>query len=130
MKQRIALGNQLLNLSALSSAFWQESKPGLRDLFVAFSHQEMDIITAIVKDGKQNGEFEVEFPEKTAELLLHVLQGLRLRFLQATQAQGETSAQIDSFEKQVDLLIDTLLHGIVTKKALQKGFNEHGTRPT
>ncbi len=118
VRQRIALGNQLLNLSALSSTFWQESKPGFKDLLVSFSRQEMNIITAIVSEGRQNREFEVASPEKTAELVLHVLQGLRLRFLQATQANGETREQIENFEQQVALLIDTLLQGIVKRIAL------------
>ncbi|MCX6143120.1 MAG: TetR/AcrR family transcriptional regulator [Ignavibacteriales bacterium] len=118
VRQRIALGNQLLNFSALNSTFWQESKPGFKDLFVTFSRQEMDMITTIVSEGKQNNEFEVASPEKTAELILHVLLGLRLRFLQATQAHGETREQIENFEQQVDFLIDTLLQGIVKRSSL------------
>ena len=118
VRQRIALGNQLLNFSSLNSTFWQESKPGFKDLFVAFSRQEMNIITTIVSEGKQNDEFEVASPEKTAELILHVLQGLRLRFFQATQAHGETHEQIENFETEVELLIETLLQGIVKRSAL------------
>jgi TetR/AcrR family transcriptional regulator len=117
VRQRIALGNQLLNLSAPNSTFWQESKPGFKDLFVSFSRQEMNIITAIVSEGEQNREFEVVSPGKTAELILHVLQGLRLRFLQATQTKGETREQIENFEQQVDLLIETLLQGIMRRSA-------------
>ena len=117
VRQRIALGNQLLNFSSLNSTFWQESKPGFKDLFVAFSRQEMNIITTIVSEGKQNDEFEVASPEKTAELILHVLQGLRLRFFQATQAHGETHEQIENFETEVELLIETLLQGIVKRSA-------------
>ena len=118
LRERIAHGNQLLNLNALSSTFWQKSKPGFRDLFAAFSRQEMNIITAIVSEGKQSGEFEVASPEKTAELVLHVLQGLRLRFFQAAQTQGETSLQFENFEKQVELLMETLLQGIIKRNAL------------
>jgi len=117
VRQRIALGNQLLNLSALSSRFWQESKPGIKDLFVSFARQEMNIITTIVSEGKQNREFEVASPEKTAELIQHVLQGLRLRFFQATQTHGETREQFENFENQIDLLMETLLQGIATRKA-------------
>jgi AcrR family transcriptional regulator len=118
VRQRIALGNQLLNIRALGSTFWQESKPALKDLFISFSRREMNIITTIISEGKQNREFEVASPEKTAELILHVLQGLRLRFFQATQAHGETQEQIEDFEKQVELLIDTLLQGIMKRSAL------------
>jgi TetR/AcrR family transcriptional regulator len=118
VRQRIALGNQLLNLSALNSTFWQESKPVIKDLFVSFSHHELSIITAIVSEGKRNQEFEVASSEKTAELILHVLQGLRLRFLRATQDHGETQVQIENFEKQVDLLIETLLQGIAKRSVL------------
>jgi len=118
VRQRIVLGNQLLNLSALSSTFWQESKPGFKDLFVSFSRQEIGIITAIVSEGKHNHEFEVSSPEKTAELVVHLLQGLRLRFLQSTKTHGETREHIENFETQVELLVDTLLHGIVKQSAL------------
>jgi TetR/AcrR family transcriptional regulator len=115
VRQRIVLGNQLLNLSALSSTFWQESKPGFRDLFVSFSRQEINIITGIVDEGKNNHEFEVTSPERTAELIVYVLQGLRLRFLHSTQNHGETREHIENFEKQIDLLVETLLHGIVKR---------------
>jgi AcrR family transcriptional regulator len=116
VRERISLGKQLISLTALNSTIWQESKPGVRDLFVAFSRQEMNNITSIVSEGEQSGEFDVASPEKTAELILYVLQGLRLRFLQATQNQRETRIQIDHFEKQVDLLVEILLHGIVKRK--------------
>jgi TetR/AcrR family transcriptional regulator len=117
VRQRIVLGNQLMNLSALSSSFWQESKPGFRDLFVAFSREEIGIITAIIIEGKHSDEFQVASPEKTAELVVHVLQGLRLRFFHVTQTHNETHEHIENFEKQVDLLMNTLLHGIVKRSA-------------
>jgi AcrR family transcriptional regulator len=116
VQHRISLGNQLLSLNALNSTFWQESTPGLKDLFIVFSRQEMEIIKAIVSEGNQRGEFAVASPEETAELILHVLQGLRLRFLQATQGQRETHEQIDSFEKRVYLLVETFLKGMETRK--------------
>jgi AcrR family transcriptional regulator len=118
VQHRISLGNQLLSINALNSTFWQESTPGLRELFISFSRKELETITAIVNEGNQDGEFVVADPGKTAELILHVLQGLRLRFLQATQGYIEPHQQMENFEKQTYLLLETLLMGLETRKGL------------
>lgn len=109
---RVALANQLHNLSALNAKFWQNMKPVFRDLFVAFSQEELQLLTSILRDGKQNEEFSISSPEATAALLLHILQGLRLRSTQAAQFRGEDQVLLDEFQKETGLLMDIVLQGI------------------
>jgi len=118
VRRRIVLGNQLLNLSALNAKLWQDVKPGFRDLFVAFSDQELQLLTRILREGKKNGEFHVTSPEKTAEMFLHVLQGLRLRFAKSFQHNGDQEKHLREFEKETDLLVETVLYGMIKR-------NEH-----
>jgi TetR/AcrR family transcriptional regulator len=118
VKQRLVLGKQLLTLNALTSVLLTESKPGFRDLFAEFSRQELAAIAAIIGKGQESGEFEVAHPMETAELLLHTLQGLRLRFLQSAQTHSEDTLNNEKFEQQVSLLLETLLQGIVKRNAL------------
>jgi AcrR family transcriptional regulator len=118
VRRRIDLGRQLHNLSALNAKLWQNMKPGFRDLFAAFAQEELQLITRILREGKKSGEFSIHAPEKTAEMLLHVLHGLRLRLTQASQFQGDERLDFDGFEKETDLLMETVLHGM-------KKRNEH-----
>ena len=113
--KRVALAGQLLNLSALNVKFWHNMKPVFKDLFAAFSQEELHLLTRMLRDGKKNNEFIISSPEKTAELLLHVLQGLRLRSSQAAQFRGDDEVRIDEFQKEISLLMDTVLQGIVKR---------------
>jgi TetR/AcrR family transcriptional regulator len=115
VRRRIDLGNQLLNLSALNAKFWQDLKPGFRDLFVSFAQEELKLLTRIIREGNKSGEFNTTSPEKIAEMLLHVLQGLRLRYAQASQFRGENELRLDEFQADTDLLLETLLKGIVKR---------------
>lgn len=118
VRHRIPFGNQLSNLSALDTKLWQDAKTAFRDLFRKFAQEELIIITSILQEGKKSGELEVTSPEKTAETLLHVLQGLRLRFMRSSQLRGEERAQFEEFEKQVELLMETFLHGLLKRNEL------------
>jgi len=113
--QRVALANQLHNLSALNAEFWHNMKPVFRDLFVAFAREELQLLTKILRDGKKNNEFNIGSPEKTAELILHVLHGLRLRSTQAAQFRGDDEVRLDEFQKEISLLMDIVLQGIVKR---------------
>lgn len=115
ISQRVALSTQLLNLSALSAKFWQNMKPVFRDLFIAFGQEELQLLTRILRDGKKHDEFSISSPEKTAELILHVVQGLRLRATQATQFRGKDEVRLDEFQKETRLLMEIILKGIIKK---------------
>lgn len=115
VRRRIVLSKQLQNLSALNATFWHNMKPMFRDLFVAFGQEELRSLTRILREGKKNNEFSVTSPEKTAEVLLHVLHGLRLRLSQAAQFHGENETWIEEFEKETNLLMDIVLQGIVKR---------------
>jgi TetR/AcrR family transcriptional regulator len=118
IKQRVALSTQLLNLSALSAKFWHTMKPVFTDLFMAFGQEELQLLTKILRDGKKNNEFSISSPEKTAELILHIVQGLRLRASQAAQFRGTDEIRLDDFQKETALLMETMLQGIIKR-------NEH-----
>lgn len=113
--QRVALAGQLLNLSALNAKFWQNMKPVFKDLFAAFAQEELQLLTRILCDGIKNNEFSLVSPEKTAELLLHILQGLRLRATQAAQFRGDDEVRLDEYREEINLLMDIILHGIVKR---------------
>ncbi len=115
VRRRLTLGNQLLNLSALNARFWQTIKPTFKDLFVAFGQEELHLLTRILREGKKSGEFAVHSPEKTADLLLHLLQGLRLRMSQAQVFRGENQVDLSEYEKETDLLMEVVLHGLLKR---------------
>ncbi len=123
VNRRIVLAGQLANLSALNVKFWQEMKPKFKDLFVAFAQEELQSLKKIIAEGKASGEFAVPSPEKTAELLLHLLHGLRLRLSQHAQFHGDGAVRLEEFEQETNHLLDLVLNGILNKTERQKGSN-------
>jgi len=53
----------------------------LRKLFTDFVSREITLVTKIMNSGIRQKEFSISSPGKTAETLVHTIQGLRLRFL-------------------------------------------------
>jgi hypothetical protein len=48
-------------------------------------------------------------------MFLHVLQGLRLRFAKSFQDDGEQERHFHEFEKETDLLVETVLYGMIKR---------------
>ncbi|HTY36016.1 MAG TPA: TetR/AcrR family transcriptional regulator [Bacteroidota bacterium] len=113
--RRVELAGQLLNVSALNVTFWQNMKPVFKDLFAAFSNEELQLLTTILRSGVESDEFSISSPEQTAGLLLHALQGLRLRASHAAQFRGDNGVPIQEFKNEIQLLMAIVLHGIIKR---------------
>lgn len=116
-EQRLTYIKTLLNLQFLSFDSYFSPKPLIRDLFESFAAEEQKRLTEVIREGKRTGEFEVKSPEITATLLLHILQGLRLRMLKATQFSKVSDAESDTLAKETRLAVNVFLHGINKTKS-------------
>jgi TetR/AcrR family transcriptional regulator len=87
-------------------------KPIMRDLFHEFSSTETRFLEAIMREGKKRREFAVEFPEKTARLVQHVLQGLRMRFIKTMRDREQREADIRAYRDEVLHFLKIFLMGI------------------
>jgi TetR/AcrR family transcriptional regulator len=115
--QRLKYSSQLFNLSSLNHQSWMDLKPIFKDLFNNFAGEERKLLMQIIREGKQAGEFSVPSPEKVAHLILHILQGLRLRLFGATSTPPIQQPPYEELEKETTLFIESLLYGILKRNS-------------
>src|SRR5271157_3135339 len=110
--EHLRLLGSLLDLRIIEVRAAYAVKPIMRDLFHEFTSTETRFLKAIMREGKKKREFAVDFPEKTALLVQHVLQGLRMRFITTMLGQEPKESDIRSYRSEVLHFLDILLKGI------------------
>jgi TetR/AcrR family transcriptional regulator len=115
IRLRIKLTKQLNNLSPMHQQGWSEVKPIFKDLFTEFIQQELHRITHILQEGKKNNEFRLDHPQKIASMILHILQGLHLRFFRGYDQHTISEPDRITYEHDTLLFAETILHGIGKK---------------
>ena len=112
---RIKLTERLSNLSQIHQQAWHDVRPIFQDLFKKFVQHELQYVTQILQKGKKSGEFHLEKPKKIASMILHVLQGLHLRFFKGYDQQAINESDHELFEHETLLFVNTILHGLCKK---------------
>jgi TetR/AcrR family transcriptional repressor of mexJK operon len=110
--EHLRLIGSLLDLRIVEVRAAYPVKPIMRDLFQEFSSTETRFLKAIMREGKKRREFAVDFPEKTARLVQHVLQGLRMRFITIMRGREPGAADIRAYRDEVLYFLKIFLKGI------------------
>lgn len=110
--EHLRLLGSLLDLRIIEVRAAYLVKPIMRDLFHEFTSTETRFLKAIMREGKKRREFAIDFPEKIALLVQHVLQGLRMRFITTMHEQEPKESDIRSYRSEVLRFLDILLKGI------------------
>jgi TetR/AcrR family transcriptional repressor of mexJK operon len=110
--EHLRLLGSLLDLRIIEAPAAYPVKPIMRDLFREFSSTETRFLEAIMREGKKRREFAVDFPEKTARLVQHVLQGLRMRFITTMRDREPREADIRAYRDEVLNFLKIFLKGI------------------
>ncbi len=113
---RLRLIERLSNLSHFHQQGWHDVKPIFKDLFTAFAENEIRCVTHVIQEGKKNGEFHVEHPQKTASMILHALQGLHVRFFRDFDQHTTAEADHEMFEQEALHFVNVVLLGIRKSK--------------
>ena len=106
-------------LSAISHMHQQGShdvKPIVKDLFATFLEHEIQCVAHVLQEGKKSGELHVEHPQKTALMILHVIQGLYIRFFRGFDQQTTAESDREKFEQEVIHFVNTVIYGIHSNK--------------
>ena len=113
--RRLDYFHELVNLSKLSFHSMYEMRPLFGDLFEGFANRELEIITQILQEGNEKSELQVENPQQIAELVLHILQGLRLRILPKFQDTFINEEYYEQLHEEMLVFVNIFLHGIEKK---------------
>ena len=112
---RLKLTERLTNLSQIHQQAWHEVRPIFNELFKTFVQHELHYVTQILQEGRKSGEFHVEESKKIASMILHVLQGLHLRFFRGYDQQAISESDHELFEHETLLFVNTILYGLCKK---------------
>jgi TetR/AcrR family transcriptional repressor of mexJK operon len=112
---RLKLTERLTNLSQIHQQGWHDVKPILNELFKTFVQHEIHYVTQILQEGRKSGEFHCEEPKKIVSMILHVLQGLHLRFFRGYDQKAINESDHELFEHETLLFVNTILYGICKK---------------
>jgi TetR/AcrR family transcriptional repressor of mexJK operon len=108
-QKRSKFFGQLINLASLGE--WSQWRPITRDLFSNLVAAEERLLIPVFREGRQNGELDVQEPDRVARLIVHLLHGLRMRLLRNHRPEpGEVLP--DELERESLLCVDLLLKGL------------------
>lgn len=109
---RSDFSNQIFNLSWHNRQLWPSMKPMFKDLFENLTKQELLVLADILQQGKQTKELKVQSPKKIAQLIINVMQGLRIRLFYSNPMVQTKTIPYKEFEDEVNLFIEILLCGL------------------
>jgi TetR/AcrR family transcriptional regulator len=112
VRLRLELMGRLTLLNQIDPRTRKELAPIFLELFDAFGRRELTALQSILDGGMKAGEFRMKDTEKTAVMILHALQGLRLRFVMDKFRSAGRSSGPEDIEAKSLLFIETLLQGI------------------
>jgi TetR/AcrR family transcriptional regulator len=116
VERRLEFSRELSNLGTLSLHSVLDVKSVFRKLFEDLEQQELIVLKKVIEEGKNSGEFRKDLPEELAKVFLHVLQGLKLRFVRYLKEQRmDEEIQIE-LESDMKLVTDVLINGMKNRK--------------
>jgi TetR/AcrR family transcriptional regulator len=114
--QRLKYSSELANLNLFGLHSLMSAKPIFRELFEALAAEEEKFLCDVLRAGNQSGEFEIRSPDTTAAILLHLLQGLRLRALKIADMAGAPVSDSEELARDVKLMLELVLNGLLKSK--------------
>ncbi len=112
VEQRMIFFKKLLNLGTLSIHSYIDPKSIFKKLFLDFADVELGLIRKIIEEGKQSNEFDKDLSDDTAQIFLHILQGLRCNLLRWSKGQSVDDEARENLQKEMKAATDIFIHGI------------------
>ncbi len=111
VEERHLFFNRLLGLYISDFKAIPKNRPLLKSFFAERGARELGWLIRLFDEGKHSGAFAIHSPEKTALAFLHIMQGLRLRYL---RSQETTPGPNDTREvyQEMEYITRVFLNGI------------------
>ncbi len=110
--ERLDYFQELINLGMLGVNSMFEVKSLFRKLFHDFELNEIRLLKIIIDEGKSNGEFKKNLNNETSQIILFILQGLRLRTIREIKLQTLDSKSLKHLKNEMLIVIDLIINGI------------------
>lgn len=112
VEERLKFFQSLVNLGMLSYYTFLEKKTVHKKMSDEFGNREIEVIKGIVEEGKNNGEFRGDINAEVADLLIHLIQGLRLRTIKSMTHSRLEGKSYEELHHEMMLTIDIFIMGI------------------
>jgi TetR/AcrR family transcriptional regulator len=116
VEQRMIFFQKLINLGTLSVHSYFDTKSMFKKIFLDFGEVEHALIKKIIEEGKESNEFDNEICDETAEVFLHILQGLRCNVLRWSKGQGVDEKTRENLQKEMSIAAEIFIQGIKKRK--------------
>jgi TetR/AcrR family transcriptional regulator len=118
--ERLKFFHELVNLGTLSFNAVHDRHAIFLKMYESFAEQEIGIINNIIEEGKSGGEFISSIPKRYAELLIHLLQGLRLRSIKSITGSEMDPKIYRELRSEMTMTIDMFIKVIQIDKKFNK----------
>ncbi|MFZ0389035.1 MAG: TetR/AcrR family transcriptional regulator [Calditrichia bacterium] len=112
LKTKLQLFRERMDMLDLSVQVIIETRPVIEKIFREFRQREVDRLTAILREGVESGEFRQIDPGRVADSIRIIMEALRLRELQSTNAQSASDLDYAKLEAETEFMLDLLLNGL------------------
>jgi AcrR family transcriptional regulator len=112
VESRLTFSRELSNLGTLSFHSIFDSKSVFRKLSEDFEEQELKLLKIIIDEGKASGDFRKDLPDELTKVFIHVLQGLKLRFIRFLKEQRMEDEIHLELEAEMKLVANILINGM------------------
>ncbi len=112
VKSRTNYFNDLIELNIIDFYSVARSTPELKRVFGKYSRQEIKWVGKIFEVGRKKGEFQMNSGEAAVVSFMHILQGLRLRFLRSNEGMRPRRVALLQFQREIELITEIFLRGI------------------
>ena len=119
-EERLVFFQELVNLGALSFNAVHDRQSVSLKMYESFAEKEITIIRDIIREGIDNGEFDPTIPPQFPALLIHLLQGLRLKTIKNLNIAGVDPKIYKELRKEMLMTIDLFIKGIKNIKLLKE----------
>jgi TetR/AcrR family transcriptional regulator len=118
VEERLKFFHELVNLGTVSFNTVHDRHAIFLKMYESFAEKEINIINNIIKEGKSRGEFISNVPKCYAELLIHLLQGLRLRSIKSITGSDTDAKIYRELHSEMMTTIDLFIKVIQTNKKM------------
>ncbi|GAB6282243.1 MAG: hypothetical protein STSR0008_09870 [Ignavibacterium sp.] len=110
--ERLDYFQELINLGMLGVNSMFEVKSLFKKLFHDFEINEIQLLKKIIDEGISTGEFKEKLSDETPDIILYILQGLRLRTIRDIKLQKLDSKSLKHLKNEMLIVIDLIINGI------------------
>jgi len=122
VEERLVFFQELVNLGALSFSTGHDKYSVSHKIYESFAEKEIEIIDSIIQEGINKGEFDPAISPRYPGLLIHLLQGLRLKTIKTINIVGMDQKIYKELQKEMLMTIELFIKGI-KKNKVAKGVN-------